>query len=182
MIHNLPDGYHVRGLRESDLAGPYPTWFEDQEVCKYNSHGKFSRNAQWLRDLYDNLNREDQVVWAICHHVDGHIGNVSLQSISVINRNAEYTILIGNRDHWRKSAGLNASLALLRHGFEKLNLERIYCGTASGNMGMQRLALRMGMIEEGRRRKHLFLDGGWHDVIEYGVLRDDFMNTNCPSK
>ena len=32
---------------------------------------------------------------------------------------------------------------------EKLNLERIYCGTASGNMGMQRLALRMGMIEEG---------------------------------
>lgn len=175
MIYQLGDGYHVRGLREIDLAGPYPSWFEDQEVCKYNSHGKFFRNDQWFRDFHDSLNCEDQVVWAICHEDDGHIGNVSLQSIAAINRNAEYAILIGNRTHWRKSAGLNASLALLRHGFEKLNLERIFCGTASGNLGMQRLALRLGMVEEGRRRKHLFLEGGWQDMVEYGVLRDDFM-------
>ena len=39
----------------------------------------------------------------------------------------------------------------------------------------QRLALRMGMIEEGRRRKHLFLEGGWQDKIEFGLLRDDFL-------
>ena len=175
MIYELADGYHVRGLRESDLDGPYTSWFEDQEVCKYNSHGKYSRNAQWYRDFIDGLSREDQVVWAICHENDGHIGNVSLKNITGINRNAEYAILIGNQNHWRKSAGLNASLALLHHGFAKLNLERIYCGTASGNMGMQRLALRMGMLEEGRRRKHLFLNGGWQDMIEYGVLRDEFL-------
>ena len=175
MIHQLGDGYYVRGLREDDLAGPYPSWFEDQEVCRYNSHGKFFRNARWFRDFYDSLNCEDQVVWAICHQDDGHIGNVSLQSLSSINRNAEYAILIGSRNHWRKSAGLSASLAILRHGFMKLNLERIYCGTASGNVGMQRLALRLGMIEEGRRRKHLYLAGDWQDMLEYGVLRDEFM-------
>jgi RimJ/RimL family protein N-acetyltransferase len=32
----------------------------------------------------------------------------------------------------------------------------------------------MGMAEEGRRRKHLFLNRKWGDVIEYGVLRDEF--------
>lgn len=182
MIYQLADGYYVRGLRESDLAGPYVTWFEDQEVCKFNSHGKFCRNAQWYRDFYDRLNREDQLVWAICHDADGHIGNVSLQSISFINRNAEYAILIGNRHHWRKSVGWNASFAIIQHGFEKLNLERIYCGMAAGNLGMQRLALRLGMKEEGRRRKHLFLNGGWQDMVEYGVLRDDFMRENYLAK
>jgi len=182
VIYKLIDGYHVRGLRETDLAGPYPSWFEDQEVCKYNSHGKLFRNAQWFRDFYDGLNREDQVVWAICHEDDGHIGNVGLQSISAINRNAEYGILIGNLKHWRKSVGLSASQAMLRHGFEKLNLERIYCATASDNLGMQRLALRMGMVEEGRRRKHLFLEGGWQDMVEYGLLRDDFVSVQSSTK
>lgn len=182
MIHQLADSYYVRGLHESDLSGPYPYWFEDQEVCKYNSHGKFFRNAQWFRDFYEGLNSDDQVVWAICHEEDGHIGNVSLGNIATINRNAEFAILIGDQRHWRKSVGLNASLALLNHGFEKLNLERIYCGTAIGNVGMNRLALRLGMVEEGRRRKHLFLDGGWHDMVEYGVLRDEFISKENAAK
>lgn len=182
MIYELADGYHVRGLRESDLDGPYPSWFEDQEVCKHNSHGKFFKNAAWFREFYSGLNREDQVVWAICHQDDGHVGNVSLQSISFINRSAEYAILIGNPKHWNKSVGLNASLALLRHGFLKLNLERIYCGTAAANVGMQRLALRMGMVEEGRRRKHLFLDGRWQDMLEYGVLREEFLDGQSSGK
>ena len=80
MIYAIADGYHVRGLRESDLAGPYLSWFEDQQVCKYNSHGKFPKTADWFRAFYGELNREDQLVWAICHKDDGHIGNISLQS------------------------------------------------------------------------------------------------------
>ena len=182
MIYELADGYFVRGLLEQDLEGPYSTWFQDQEVCKYNSHGKFLKNADWFREFYNNLNSEDQLVWAICHQDDGHIGNVSLQNISFINRNAEYAILIGNRKHWRKSAGLNASLALLRHGFLKLNLERVYCGTSDANLAMQRLALSMGMSEEGRRKRHLFLEGSWQDMIEYGLLREDFKGEQSLSK
>lgn len=174
MIYELAHGYYVRGLRESDLDGPYPTWFENQMVCKYNSHGKFMKNAHWFRAFYENLNREDQVVWAICHADDGHIGNISLQGMSFINRHAEFAILIGDPNHWHKSVGLHAGRALLQHGFSKLNLERVHCGTAATNLGMQKLAIQLGMLEEGRRRKHLFLEGEWVDMIEYGVLREDF--------
>jgi len=28
----------LRGLVESDAGGAYPTWFNDEEVCRYNSH------------------------------------------------------------------------------------------------------------------------------------------------
>lgn len=182
MIYNIANDYYVRSLRESDLNGPYQSWFENQEVCKYNAHGKFFKNADWFRIFYSNLNQEDQVVWAICHQEDGHIGNVSLQNISFINRNAEFAILIGNSNHWRKAVGLSASLTLLSHGFDKLNLERIYCGTAATNIGMQKLSLQMGMVEEGRRRKHLFLDGHWEDLVEYGLLRQDFNIGPSPQK
>lgn len=174
MIYELQNGYYVRALREEDLAGPYPSWFEDQDVCKYNSHGKYAKNGQWFRDFYESANRDDRVVWAVCHRNDGHIGNISLQEMSLINRNAEFAILIGDNQHRGKSVGTLAGHALLRHGFEKFNLERIYCGTASTNIGMQRLAGHLGMKEEGRRRRHLFLEGQWVDMLEYGILKSEF--------
>jgi [ribosomal protein S5]-alanine N-acetyltransferase len=175
MIYELPDGYFVRALYASDLAGPYPHWFEDQEVCKYNSHGKFAKNSDWFRSYYESANREDRVVWAICHRDQGHVGNISLQELSFVNRNAEFAILIGDGRHRGKSVGTNAGLILLRHGFQKLNLERIYCGTAATNIGMQKLASQLGMAEEGRRRNHLFLEGEFVDMLEYGLLREEFL-------
>ena len=38
---------------------------------------------------------------------------------------------------------------------------------------MRRLALGLGMREEGCRRAHLWLDGSWVDMIEYGILRKE---------
>lgn len=173
MICRLSQDYFVRAFSQNDLCDPYLLWFEDQEVCKYNSHGKFFRTEEYFRSFYNALNGNDQVVWAICHDSDGHIGNVSLQCISLINRNAEFAILIGDRRHWNKGVGKLAGTQLINHAFEKLNLERVYLGAASTNKGMRNLSLALGFSEEGCRRSHLYLEGAWVDLIEYGVLRSD---------
>jgi [ribosomal protein S5]-alanine N-acetyltransferase len=174
MIYRLNDQYYVRALTEADVNGPYVTWFEDQEVCRYNSHGKYFRSAAYFREYVNSTSKDDRVVWAICHRNDGHIGNISLQEISPINRTAEFAILLGDKRHWGKGVGLLAGRALLEHGFYKLNIERIYCGTAATNDGMKRLALAMGMSLEGTRRQHVFLEGERVDVLEYGILRPEY--------
>lgn len=174
MIYELSKEYFVRPLAEADLEGVYPRWFEDQEVCRYNSHGKFFKTRTYFKEYLSELNRQDRVVWAICHIEDGHIGNVSLQDISFVNRTAEFAILIGDKKHWGKGLGLLVGRKLLEHGFMKLNLERIYCGTAATNEGMKKLAIGMGMTHEGTRRLHLYLEGSRVDVLEYGILRADF--------
>lgn len=174
MIKKLTEEYFVRGLQESDLEGPYPGWFEDQEVCTYNSHGKFVRTREYFQQFIRRLNGTEMIVWAICHHSDGHLGNVALQNISFVNRNAEFAIIMGDRRHWGKGAGLLASKAILEHGFKKLNLHRIYCGTAASNVAMKKLALNLGMVEEGIRKQHLFLNGNWEDVVEFGILAVNF--------
>ena len=174
MIYELDQHYHVRPLAAADLDGPYPHWFEDQEVCRYNSHGKFFKSRDYFAAYIASLDREDRVVWAICHQQDGHIGNISLQQISPLNRTAELAILLGDKRHWGRGVGLLAGHALLRHGFEKLDLARIYCGTAATNEGMKRLALALGMKLEGTRRRHLFLEGERVDVADYGILREEY--------
>jgi ribosomal-protein-alanine N-acetyltransferase len=177
VIYQLSDEYYVRPLAEDDLDGPYPSWFEDQEVCRYNSHGKFFMSKAQFAAYVSQTKNPDRLVWAICHTVDGHIGNIGLQDISLINRTAEFAIIIGDKRHWGKGVGLLAGRRLVEHGFGKLNLERIYCGTAATNEGMKRLAIAIGMRLEGTRRQHLFLEGTRIDVLEYGILRAEFACT-----
>lgn len=174
MIYTLGRDYHVRPLSEDDLDGPYIGWFQDQDVCRYNSHGKFFKTRTAFAEYLRELNREDRVVWAICHAADGHIGNISLQELSLINRTAELAIILGDRRHWGKGVGLLAGRRLLDHGFRKLGLERIYCATAATNEPMKRLARKLGMTLEGTRRQHLFLEGARVDMVEYGILRSEF--------
>lgn len=174
MIYELSKDYFVRPLVETDLDGPYTSWFEDQDVCRHNSHGKFFKPKAYFRDYVLDLNREDRLVWAVCHVDVGHIGNISLQQISFINRTGEFAIILGDKRHWGHGVGLLAGRAILQHGFNKLNLERISCATAATNDAMKKLASAMGMILEGTRRQHLFLDGSRVDVLEYGILRQEF--------
>lgn len=174
MIYELDEVYYVRPLTPGDLDGPYCSWFEDQTVCQFNSHGKFFKTRAYFQAYMDSLNQENRIVWAICHNEDGHIGNISLQEISLINRTAEFAIIIGDKRHWGKGVGILAGRQLLEHGFKKLNLKRIYCGTAASNQGMRKLAVALGMQHEGTRRQHLFLDGTRVDVLDYGILSDEF--------
>jgi [ribosomal protein S5]-alanine N-acetyltransferase len=120
------------------------------------------------------LDDESTIVWAICHNEAGHVGNITLQDISHINRTAEFAIILGDRNHWGKGLGQLAGRQLLEHGFTKLNIARIYCGTAASNEGMKKLAISLGMTEEGVRRRHLFLDGCHVDMVEYGILKSEF--------
>ena len=114
--------------------------------------------------------RDCLVLAVVLRDGDRHIGNISLQSIDPISRSAEFAIVMGDKATWGKGYGEEAGALIVAHGFRALNLHRIYCGTFESNQGMRKLAERLGMREEGRRRDAAFKDGEFVDVIEYGVL------------
>lgn len=166
---------YVRGLCAADIDGPYFDWLNDPEVCRYNSHGLFPNTRHGMEEFVRSLAGRDRMVWAVLEREDRrHIGNVSLQSISWTDRSAEFAVLLGARDCWGKGYAYEAAVRLFQHGFTRLNLRRIYCGMAAPNIGMQKLALKLKMRHEGTRRQAVFLDGEYHDVLEYGVLREEF--------
>ena len=178
MIYSLNQNYYVRPLQKTDLEGQYLSWFEDQEVCEFNSHGKFPYDKSSYEKYIDQLNNQKNITWAICSKENIHIGNISLQNIHVINRNAELAILLGDKLHWGNRVGYLAASRLLDHGFKKLNLFRVYCGCASNNVAMIHLAKKLGMTQEGVRRNQLFLENNWQDVIEFGLLKSEYEQDN----
>jgi [ribosomal protein S5]-alanine N-acetyltransferase len=167
---------YLRALEENDADGAYVGWFNNAEVCAGNSHHvfPFTRDAA-LEYIRRAGQRTDSLILAIVlKENDRHVGNIALQDIHPINGSAELSILLGEREAWGAGYACEAARLLLAHGFTELNLRRVGCGTFAGNEPMLKLALRLGMKEEGRRRQAAFKAGRYHDVVEFGLLRDEF--------
>jgi RimJ/RimL family protein N-acetyltransferase len=167
---------YLRPLLLADCEGPYPQWFNDEEVCAGNSHHVFPYTQASAEEYVRSVNAStDAVALAVVLLDDNrHIGNIALQRIDLINRSAEFAIVIGDKEAWHHGYALESSLLLCRHGFATMNLHRISCATLDNNESMKRLAISLGMTEEGRRRQAAFKDDGYVDVVEYGVLKTEF--------
>ena len=160
----------------------YENWFYDKDVTKYNHWGLFPQSRTKEEKFLDMCESGDSdLVLAImikehndhANHFDGlHIGNLSLQRINWIYRSAEYAITIGNKNYWNKGIGYEASLLLFYHGFERMNLHRIWTGTADLNIGMKELAIKLKMEYEGCLIDGMFLDGKYTDIYQYALLEE----------
>jgi ribosomal-protein-alanine N-acetyltransferase len=169
---------NLRGLEEKDLTGNYFHWFNDQQVCEFNSHGLFPNSINRMKHYFESVsNSRTALVLAIIHRdTNSHIGNVSLQQIDWLSRAAEFAIIMGERNYWGKGFATEASKMIVEHGFSALNLNRIHCGTSADNKGMRKLAAALMMTQEGVRRQAMYKNGIYKDMIEYGVLRDEFLS------
>lgn len=174
MKYELGRAYFIRPLRSEDLLEEYLNWFEDPDVCQFNSHGVLPKVSRDKADFLSELDSSSSLTWGIFHDQDGHVGNASLQSISWVSRTAEFAIIIGEKPHWNKGLGRLVLDAVINHGFNKMNLERIFLATAATNTAMVNLAKSLGFQLEGSLRKHLFLDGSRVDAVVYGLLKNEF--------
>ena len=55
-----------------------------------------------------------------------------------------------------------------------MGLHRIYCQTIDGNIGMVKLAEKLGMLKEGVRRQHMMNNDQHCDVLEFGILKEEW--------
>jgi len=163
---------YLRILEEKDIEGNYAIWLNDPEITIYNSHGRFPMLVEKLKAFVNEAyNSNSSLVLAVVDkETDEHIGNISLQNINWVDRNAEIAFLLGEKRYWGKNRMFDAGKLLINHGFKMLNLHRIYCGTSSENIGMQKLAVKLGMIKEGTRKNAIYKNGNYLDVIEFGLV------------
>ena len=103
------------------------------------------------------------------------IGMLSLVGIDLVNKHAETgRFLIGDEDAAKGiPAAVEAMKLLYQLAFEQMGLVRIFGTIASGNTLMIKWQKYLGMKEEGRMRRHYFIDGKWQDAVMMGLLVDE---------
>ena len=76
--------------------------------------------------------------------------------------------------HWGEGIMREALQAIIRYGFEKMDLNRITLLVISYNDRSIRLAERLGFVKEGVMRESAFFDGRFIDDVLYSLLRSDW--------
>ncbi|MCA8914637.1 MAG: GNAT family N-acetyltransferase [Planctomycetes bacterium] len=105
---------------------------------------------------------------------DKIIGNTGLHRMSMLHRNAEWGIVIMRPEEWGKGFGREVAGAMLRYGFDTLNLHRIYLRVNADNERGVRSYQAAGFKDEGVMRQHIFVDGKYVDLRMMAVLRDEW--------
>ena len=76
--------------------------------------------------------------------------------------------------HWGNGYATEASAAMLRWGFENLNLNKIIAHHFARNPSSGRVLQKLGMQKEGLFRRHTKKWNSYEDIIAYGLLREEF--------
>ncbi|MDD5431176.1 MAG: GNAT family protein [Candidatus Pacebacteria bacterium] len=167
---------YLRPIEESDLNEKYQSWLNNPEVTAYNTHHRFPNYRQNMLDYFNEVikSKNNLILGIIDKETDEHIGNAALENIDPINKSAEFAILIGEKKMWGKGIGKEVLKLLVEHGFNALNLNRIYMGTSADNIGMQKVAEAVGFKKEGVGRQVFYKNGEYKDTVNYGLLRSEY--------
>lgn len=164
-------------LSQTDIRGSYASWINSQEADVWTQHAIFPKNELALADYYKNQSFSNQSVWLgiFTKEEELHIGNIDISSINWINRTGIYNILIGDISQHGKGYGYEASIAMLRHAFYRMNLNRIQLGVENNNKAAIALYKKVGFVEEGILRKNIYKNGEFSDSLIMGILREEFV-------
>ena len=102
------------------------------------------------------------------------IGNSSFFDFDWFARSAEVGIMIGDKTVWGQGYGTEVMTLLLRHGFETLNLNRVYLRVHADNKRAIRTYEKTGFVHEGRLRQAIYKCGKYGDLLYMSVLSEEW--------
>ena len=167
----------LRGNEQTDLP-KFVDWLNDPEVRRYLSKTlplSMAAEEKWFENMLKHPPEEQPLGIEI---KDGDawrlIGNCNIFDINWRIRSAEVGILIGEKSCWNKGYGTEVIRLLLQHGFNTLNLNRIFLQVFPENLGGIRAYEKAGFIHEARLRQSDFRDGKYCDTLIMSVLRSEW--------
>ncbi len=128
-------------------------------------------------EWFDNYmkNRSNSVRCAVVGAEDNILGIVSLVSINHINQSAVLHILIGDSSNQDKGIGTFAIKVILSHAFYNLNLNRVELFALDSNDRAKHVYEKIGFTFEGKKRKAVFKNGHFVDMVLYSILREEYI-------
>jgi RimJ/RimL family protein N-acetyltransferase len=167
----------LRGVEKADVP-KFHEWINDPDVndgLEVYLPFSMADEEKWLENIGGHEQAEKPLAIEI-RDGDGWrmIGNCGFFNIEWANRAAEFGIMIGDKSVWNKGYGTEAVELILQHGFETLNLHRVFLRVYSTNPRARRAYEKAGFVAEGAMREAVYRHGRYADVHFMSVLRPEW--------
>jgi RimJ/RimL family protein N-acetyltransferase len=128
---------------------------------------------QWISTHAERFRQGTELVLAITLKPDGLVvGSMSLM-LRAVHQRAEFGYMVA-RERWNHGYCTEAARAIMRYGFEQLELNRIEATHFVRNPASGRVMQKLGMVREGLLRQHVRNRGTFEDLVMHSMLRSDF--------
>lgn len=165
----------LRGLEEKDI----PWLFEHFGKDEINRHVVDDNvtTMEEARELFEAFIRPKPYLFRLGLILKDNGQLVGTIGFYGINREHKRAILGADLDpaHWGKGLATEAVLALIRYGFEDMELNRIEASADPDNVHSIKLIESTGFIKEGVKRQLDWYKGAFHDDVFYSILREDWV-------
>jgi RimJ/RimL family protein N-acetyltransferase len=162
----------LRPLIEADLPS-YFNWINNRELVLYNSNYKPISMLDHLKWFEAVSLQKDISTFSIIENQNNHlIGTCSLRNISLIHKNAELQIRIGEIEYQNKGLGREAINLLIQYAFNDLNLSRVFLHVFSDNLRAVKTYEHCGFEIEGLMRNAAYIDGEYKNINIMAVLKN----------
>jgi len=166
----------IRPLKLSDAKDLYEN-IKDREVSRWTviPHPYSMKEAvKFIRkSSYRTKKKTGFSLGIVLEETNKVAGGISLHAVDWKNNRAELSYWLGKK-YWGRGIATEAILLMLKFGFEKLKLHRIYAEVAEKNIASQKVLEKCGFRREGMEREEIYKFGKWHNTYWYGILKDDF--------
>ncbi|MCG8398493.1 GNAT family N-acetyltransferase [Bacillus atrophaeus] len=166
-------------LREVELedAKDMLIYLSDQDVVKpmglepFETTSDVCEEIRWYTSIYE---KGTGIRWGITLKDTG----IVIGSCGFLNRIAKhYRAEVGyelSKDYWRKGIVSEALEAVVKYGYNCLQLERIEALIEPSNIPSIKLVEKQGFSREGLLRYYEFACGTFEDLYMYSMIKGDF--------
>ena len=144
----------------------------------YEDHIEFPLSEVEIRKTMDayisSLRSEDKRLFVVENlETNEYVGEISIWSTNIRSGVFKYGIFLDQK-YRGQGHGKQALIIVLDYYFNELNYQKCSPNVYSYNLISQHFHDKFGFVVEGQLRSETFSRGTYHDVICYGMLRDEF--------
>jgi UDP-4-amino-4,6-dideoxy-N-acetyl-beta-L-altrosamine N-acetyltransferase len=119
------------------------------------------------------INAPDRRYWVITLD-DQPVGLANLARIDRLSKRCEWAYYLGESSTRGRGVGSSVEYIVLRHVFETLKLNKLWCEVLASNEAVWKLHESFGFTREALFREHAFKAGKFEDVVGLGILASDW--------
>ena len=176
----------LRRLVMSDIQDIFEVASEP-DVTRYitwETHRTLDDARRFIQVVHDWYDRQEVLYWAVLRKSDLKlIGTCGIFEWVLRDARAELSYTLG-RPHWGQGYASEVVNALVRFGFETMQLNRLEGRCLLENTASAHVMEKARLNLDGILRQQLYLKGAFHDLMVYSLLREDWLNlatVNQPS-
>ncbi|MFO8060576.1 MAG: GNAT family protein [Bacillota bacterium] len=163
------------GPRRRDLLPEYLRWANDPEVNCYLQLWGAAMSLEDEEKWYESTGGPHQRVLTVyCREDIVPIGNTGLHGIDFRHGTAELGIMLGEKEHWGRGLGTEATQLMLDYGFTGLGLHCIQLRALACNARAIRCYEKAGFRMAGRIREFMRVGGQRFDYVMMDILASEF--------